>query len=219
KGFSSLSTTYGNFTADVSGYSTYQLGDHEILAGNATGTPYALGLSGVRSVILRAASASAANAFTLSGWSGNATLYGAGANNTMTMAPGPGVNGVNDVLGDSSLQVSGGVTQTIGLNDIQTANLVGAASGSNRFDVSSWTGNGSLTGLPGTTNTLVATDDVPVFTLSDTLFRRTGYGDMTLSGIQSAILTGGPGANTFNVNGWSGNATLDGNDGNDTYNL
>src|SRR5262249_17292886 len=154
KGSSSLSTTHGNFSAYVSGYSTYQLSDFALKAGS-----YTLGLSGVRFVTLNAASASTTNTFTLVGWSGNATLNGAGTHNTVTMVPGSSVRGVNYVLSDSSVQVSGGVSQTINLNDIQTANLVGASKGANSFDISSWTGNGSLTGPAGTTNTLSATND------------------------------------------------------------
>ena len=66
---------------------------------------------------------------------------------------------------------------------------------------------------------LIATNDVANFTLSDTLFQRTGYGDMDLSGIQVANLNGGPSANAFTVSGWSGTANLDGKGGSNTYNL
>src|SRR5262249_44536062 len=82
-----------------------------------------------------------------------------------------------------------------------------------------WSGNGSLTGQAGTINALFATNDVALFTLSDTLFQRTGHGDMTLSGIQVAILNGGPGMNNFTRSKWSGFAALGRKNGNDTYNL
>ncbi|MHB1421755.1 MAG: hypothetical protein ACYC3I_00885 [Gemmataceae bacterium] len=217
KGVSSLVTSYGNFTPVVSGYSTYQLSDDNGLeSGN---TPYLLGLIGVSSIVLNAASTTAENTFTLSGWSGSATLNGAGTNNTVNMTPAANVARVNYVLTDSSIQVSGGVTQTIDLSDIQTANLTGAQTGTNTFDVSGWTGNGSLTGPQGSLNTLLATNDVSLFTLSDTRFQRTGHGEITLSGIQLANLTGGPSANTFTVNGWSGNASLDGLGGSNTFNI
>src|SRR5262249_52655596 len=55
--------------------------------------------------------------------------------------------------------------------------------------------------------------------LSDTSLHRTSHGNMTLSGIQNANLTGGASANTFTVQNWSGIATLDGKEGSDTYNL
>ena len=175
-------------------------------------------MSGVQSVTLNAASASTANSFTLSSWSGNATLNGLGGNNTLAVVPNSTVGGVNDVLSDSSLQVTGGLTQSIGLNDIQTANLGGASKGASSFDVSSWTGNGSLTGY-GAGNTVLAINDIAAFNLSDTILSRTGRGDMALSAIQIANLTGGASANTFTVSKWSGNGTLDGKEGGDTYNL
>ncbi len=213
KGGSSLSTAYGNFAAVVSGYSTYQLSDYGVAAGS-----YSLGLSGVASVILNATSASATNSFTLANWSGNATLNGLGTNNTLNNLPGPSVSGVNDVLTNSSLQVTGGVTQTISLNNIQAANLVGSANGANTYTVSAWTGTGSVTGQ-GTSNSLTATNDVANFFLSDTLLQRAGDGDLTLSSVPIVNLNGGPSANAFTVGSWSGIANLDGKDGSDTYNL
>ena len=213
RGASSLTTAFGNFAASVSGYSTYQLTDFGLAAG-----AYGLSLSGVRSVTLNAASGSGAHSFTLANWSGNAALNGAGSNNTFTNVPGPNTGGVSDVLSDSSLQVTGALQQTTGLSDIQTANLVGGK-GTNSFDISSWTGGGSLTGPQSTANTLSATNDITLFTFADTLFQRTSHGDITLSGIQTANLTGGASANTFTATGWSGNANLDGKGGSDIYNL
>ncbi len=130
---------------------------------------YTLGLSGVPSVTMNAASA--VNSFTLEGWTGNATLNGHGTTNTMYSSPAAGVGGLSYVLSNSSLQITGSVTQTITFNDIQTADLTGSTSGANSFDVSSWTGNGALTGQDNN-NTLIATDNVANFTLSDTLFQR-----------------------------------------------
>ena len=222
KGASSLSTTSGNFSVIASGYSSYLLSDASLVAGS-----YTLTLSGVTSATLNASSTPGANSFSLNGWSGTATLNGHGTNNTFSIVPGTGVNGVNYVLSNSSLSVTGGVTQTINLSDIQTADLTGAGTGSNTYDVSSWTGNGNLTGA-GTSNTLIATNDVVSFTLTDTLFQRTNHGDLTLSGIQTANLTGGPSDNTFNVgqvpltvpgNNWSGTANLDGKGGSNTFNI
>ncbi len=138
KGDSNLLTTSHNFSAYISGYSIYTLTDFGLSFGT-----YRLGMSGVQSVTLNAASASTANSFTLSSWSGNATLNGLGGNNTLAVVPNSAAGGVNDVLSDSSLQITGGLTQSIGLNDIQTANLGGASKGASSFDVSSWTGNGA----------------------------------------------------------------------------
>ncbi len=73
-------------------------------------------------------------------------------------------------------------------------------------------GNNTLTGGGGT-DLLVESGDVN-FTLTDS--RLTGLGSDTLSGIHQASLTGGPSDNTFDVSGWTGQATLDGDVGNDT---
>ena len=213
KGGSSLSTTYGNFNVVVNGYSTYQLSNYGLAAGG-----YSLGLSGVRNVTLNAFSAATANSFTLANWTGNATLYGLGSNNSLTNVPGSTASGTTDLLTNTSLQVTGGVTQTITLADFQTANLVGSMNGASSFDLTSWTGNGSLTGQSNS-NTLLATNDVASFVLSDTLFQRSGHGDMTLSQVQTANLNGGGSANTFTVGSWSGTANLDGKNGSDAYNL
>ncbi len=75
-----------------------------------------------------------------------------------------------------------------------------------------------LTGY-GAGNTVLAVNDIAAFNLSDTILSRTGRGDMALSAIQIANLTGGASANTFTVSKWSGNGTLDGKEGGDTYNL
>jgi hypothetical protein len=213
KGNSILSTAFGNFAVIASGYSTYQLSDNALKAGN-----FFLNLNGVKQVTLNAA-VDVANTFTLYAWSGNATLNGVGTNNTLFHAPKPGVNSVNDTLSDTTLQIVGGVTQTITLNSIQTANLVGATVGANTFNVTAWTGNGSLAGPAGTTNTLIAVNDVTHFFLSETLLQRTGHGDLKLSGIQTANLTGGSSPNIFTVSNWSGVANLNGQEGGDTYNL
>src|SRR5439155_330468 len=82
-------------------------------------------------------------------------------------------------------------------------------SGTNTFDISGWTGTGSLTGNGGTTDRVVATANAN-FTLSDALLTVTGRANMTLASIERATLTGGGGANLFTVAGWTGAATLDG---------
>ena len=177
---------------------------------------YTLGLTGVPSVNMTAVSA--VNSFTLEGWTGDATLTGNGGSNSLYSSPAAGVGGLSYVLSNSSLQVTGAVQQTISLNDIQTADLTGSGSGANSYDVTNWTGNGALTGQDNN-NTLIATNDIANFTLSDTLFTRSGHGDFVLSGIQVANLTGGSSANTFTVNNWSGSAALDGKTGNNTFNI
>ena len=213
KGKSQYSAPNGNFLLIASGYATYLFSDTALKSGS-----YVLGLNGLRSAILNAATATT-NTFTLEGWSGSATLNGVGTTNTMNFKPSTTVTSVNYLLSNTALQVTGGVTQTITLNTIQTANLTGAIAGVNNYNITAWTGNGSLTGPVNTTNTLIATNDVD-FTLSNTLFTRTGgFGNMTLSGIQNATLTGGGSANRFTISGWTGNADLFGLEANDIYDL
>jgi hypothetical protein len=119
----------------------------------------------------------------------------------------------NFVLSDIALSSSDGMN--MGLNGIFNANLTGGP-GNNTFDVSDWSGGGSLDGQGGN-NTVVASDDGD-FTLTDTSLGRSKRGTLRLESIQTAKLTGGPGDNTFNVSNWTGNATLDGKGGNNTYN-
>ncbi len=213
KGDSSVSTSYGNFSVRVSGYSSYTLADYGLSYGS-----FSLSLSGVGSAILSAGSSATANQFSLAGWSGSATLNGQGTSNALLYVPADSMSGLNYVLTNSSLQVTGGLTQTIALSNIQTANLVGANAGTNTYDVSGWTGGGGLDGPAGATNTVKATDDVN-FAVSDTTLSRTGFTDLTLLGIQNAVLAGGASSNTFTASNWSGSATFDGAGGSDTYNL
>lgn len=72
-------------------------------------------------------------------------------------------------------------------------------------------------GGPGT-NTVFAQADVS-FTLTDLSLGIVGGGNVTLVGIQNAVLSGGASNNTFTVSNWTGTATLDGQDGSDTYNI
>ncbi|MGA2660187.1 MAG: hypothetical protein ABSH34_22030, partial [Verrucomicrobiota bacterium] len=215
KGTSNLETITGNFSANISGYIAYTLTDSGLTCG-----AYTLSLNGVTSVTLSAAylGTLTENQFSLTGWSGSATLHGTGTNNTLTYSPASSVSSLNYVLTNSSLQVTGGLTQTITLSDIQTANLYGAAAGTNTYTVSNWTGLGSLTGPAGATNTVIAADDTD-FTLSDTALDRANCVPLSLAGIQNATLSGGPSGNTFTASDWSGYASFDGEGGNDTYDL
>jgi hypothetical protein len=71
-----------------------------------------------------------------------------------------------------------------------------------------------ITGGSGTTTVVVTAN--ANFTLGDTLLSAPGYGTYVLTNVQNAVLTSGPGANTFTVSGWSGMATLVGRGGIDT---
>ncbi|MEI8318970.1 MAG: hypothetical protein WCH79_13585, partial [Planctomycetia bacterium] len=74
-------------------------------------------------------------------------------------------------------------------------------------------GDDSLDGGDGT-DTVAESADVD-FTLASSAL--TGVGTDTLAGIEGASLTGGTGANTFTVNGWTGSALLTGAAGDDVY--
>ncbi len=178
------------------------------------------GTGGTNVITLTESQSTQANTFTLAGDSWSGTLQGAGSNNTLVETTPPLVGGsVNYSLSDTSLAVTGGVTQTLTLTSIQTADLTGASTTSNTFNVSGWSGSGTLTGQSSAANLLVATDNSATFTLTNSLLGRTGDGNLTLAKIYSATLTGGAASNTFNVSNWSGTVTLDGAGGNDYYNL
>src|SRR6185436_9349730 len=113
---------------------------------------------------------------------------------------------------DTSLARAGSGTLT--LSSIEVANLTGGGS-ANSFTVSGWTGTGTLDGAGGS-DTGAATNDVANCTLTDTTLDRTGTGQLPLTSIEVANLTGGGSANSFTVSGWTGTGTLDGAGGSDT---
>ncbi len=160
-----------------------------------------------------------ANTFTVQGdpWSG--MLEGNGGNNTLDVVNTSTVGGsVTYTLSDTFLDVTGSITQTLTLGDMQVANLTGASTTSNTFNVSGWSGSGSLTGNSQAANSLIASDAVATFTLTNTILERTGDGNLTLSHIGSAMLTG-TSSSTFDVSSWSGTVTLDGEGGDSVFNL
>ena len=147
-----------------------------------------------------------ANSFTVSGWTGTGTMDGLAGSDTIIA-----VNDVNFTLTDTGLARTGRGALT--LAGIEVANLTGGV-GANNFTVSGWTGTGTMDGLAGS-DTIIAVNDVN-FTLTNTSLARTGLGTLTLAGIEVANLTGGAGANSFTVSGWTGTGTLDGMGGSDT---
>jgi uncharacterized repeat protein (TIGR01451 family) len=142
------------------------------------------------------------NTFVISGWTGTGRLTGAGgtADRVVDTA------GSTFTLSDNRLTVAGRADMV--LAGIEVADLAGGA-GTNSFDISGWTGTGSLTGSGNPTSQVVATADAD-FTLSDTQLTISGRANMTLTRIFVANLTGGAGANTFTVSGWTGTANVDG---------
>jgi hypothetical protein len=90
-------------------------------------------------------------------------------------------------------------------------------SGAARF--SGGTGTNTFVGGTGT-NTVVQSGDYD-YNLSNSQLTFSSGGSVrgtdNLTNIQRAILTGGGGPNTFTISNWSGDATLDGAEGSDTY--
>jgi hypothetical protein len=117
------------------------------------------------------------------------------------------------VLTDTQLKIG---TQILTLSGMGIANLTGGTR-NNTFDVSGWTGGGSLTGR-GVTNTVVFDKDVIELNLANNLLSSSNGMRLSLSAISKATLTGGVGANTFNLTGWTGLGTFAGGAGSDTLN-
>lgn len=147
------------------------------------------------------------NTFTVTGWTGGGSLIGGGGSDTIVT-----VQNTNFILTNTSLAIG---TQTLILSAIGVARLTGGAS-NNLFDLTGWTGTGTMTGGGGTDRVLVTKN--ANIALSNTAITATDGLNTVLSGISTATLTGGIGNNLFSLNGWTGNATVTGGGGSDTLN-
>ena len=174
-----------------------------------------------------------ANIANLTGGQGDDTLGGDGNANTILG------NGGNDVLsgggGAHVLNGGAGVDRVASwptpasrsrppssrsarssvdtLSGIEAADLTGGAS-ANTFDVSTWAGAGSLTGVGGN-DTVAATKNANFVLTNASLTAGDGLA-LTLAGICTANLTGGAAANTFDVSGRAGAGKLTGGGGANT---
>ena len=165
---------------------------------------------------------------------------GAGANlmdaatftGNVTLLGGDGADTLRGGLGNDSLDGQGGVDrleQTADVNftlatnslagmgfdflsNIEEASLAGGAS-DNIFGVSGWNTVATLNGAAGN-DRVVKTADVS-YALTNALL--TGGGTFVLTSIEQAQLTGGGGANVFDASAFTGQTTLDGQGGNDTF--
>src|SRR5947209_20257240 len=99
------------------------------------------------------------------------------------------------------------------LSGIRSAVLTGGTN-SNTFSVGTWTGNGTLTGGGGS-DTVTATKDAN-FTLADGSLTSGDGMTLTLNGITTANLAGGPGGNSLDGTGWTGGGPLSGGRGHHT---
>src|SRR4029077_11485656 len=123
------------------------------------------------------------NVFTVTGWTGSATLTGGGGADTLVFQ-----KDANFTLTDTSLSATGGPSLT--LAGIGTANLTGGTS-ANTFTVTGWTGGGMVTGGGGS-DTVVLTKDAD-FTLTDASLSATGGPSLALAGVGGAHQTRGAG--------------------------
>ena len=157
------------------------------------------------------------DAFVVGGTSAAAARATSAIKGALMLEGGAGTNSiavtadVNFTLTDQSLQLSNG--ELIGLSGIQQAILTGGTT-DNTFDVSGWTGSATLTGGGGL-DTIVSTVDASAL-LTNALFTRSNGASFVLSGIASAILSGGAGNETLDATGFSGTAWLYGGSGADT---
>ncbi|MGI9657533.1 MAG: beta strand repeat-containing protein, partial [Gaiellaceae bacterium] len=191
--------------------------DEVIASGNVnfilTDTSIAVGansftLSGFEDADLTGAGG--ANTFDLGGWSGSASLDGAGGTDTITDTL--AASGTGFTLSDSSLSRTGGPSFSLDNFDGETANLTGDGN-ANSFNVGNWTGNASLSGGGGT-DTVVSTNNASTQTLTNSLFTR-GGSSFTLASIDDATIAGGSSSNTIDASSATFGVTLTGNNGND----
>ena len=191
-----------------------------------------------------------ANAFTLSGWAGIATVAGAAgsdryvfrgtsaANVTLVEAADTDSDTLDfsdlanaavnvDLASTAAQAVAAGLTLTLssstGIENVVGTALADTLLGNTRDNsLSGLAGNDTFTGLSGNdtflggagTDTVVESADVD-FTL--TAAGLTGIGSDALDGIETVNLSSGASANRFTIDSWTGNATLTGNAGNDSY--
>ena len=157
------------------------------------------------------------DAFVVGGTSAAAARSTKSINGALMLEGGTGTNSITvtaDVdftLTNQSLQLSNG--ETIGLSGIGQAILTGGTT-DNTFDVSEWAGSATLTGGGGL-DTIVSAVDASA-ELTNALLTRSNGASFALSGIRSAILSGGAGNETLDSTGFSGTAWLYGGSGADT---
>lgn len=145
------------------------------------------------------------NTFDVGGWNGTGSLVGGGGLNTVAAT-----RNANFTLTNSSLAASGGFT--LALTDITRAELTGGTS-ANTFNLSGWSGTGSLDGGGG--NDVLAMTKSDDFLIDDFQTAASDGMAMTLSSIEVANLMGDAGVNRFNVENWTGRGTLTGGGGSD----
>lgn len=148
-------------------------------------------------------------ALRVSGLSAEVLVDGVAANDLLKIRGLDGDDDIkvaDDLTGAVRIQLEGGSGNDLLYAD---ATLLGDAGNDTLV---SGIGNDTINGGDGT-DRVVATGNVN-FTLTNTTL--TGLGTDTLTSIEQASLTGGDGANTFNIGAFSGSVTLNGAGGADT---
>lgn len=150
---------------------------------------------------------------------------GISSDNVLFIQMGTGANNITlnlDPLDSTKLQVSEagvGVIAEYSLSSFTGIRVVGD-SGNDTLTVDYTKGafaptNGFDYEGDGGTDTIKVVDDSS-FTLSNSSLAIAGVGTISLSGITQANLTGGASANTFDLSGWTGSASVTGGGGTDT---
>ncbi len=141
---------------------------------------------------------------TVSGWTGTGTVGSSGTVLDTIVA----AQNANFTLTNSSLVTSAGTSLT--LANVGTANLTDTAGG-HSFDVSGWSGAGTLTNSGSTADTLLVTKSTNV-TLTNTSLAATDGESLRLTGkFGTAQLVDPSGGHTFTVGGWTGGGSLSSN--------
>ena len=137
----------------------------------------------------------------LTGGLGNNELEGTGAGDSVAESLTTGYT-----LTNNALKGTGGSSFADSLSGIRVANLIGYSSNGNTFNVSGWTGTGSLT-APSDNGTVTASKNAN-FTLTNTSLQ-TGDGmSLALSGIRVANLSGTGHDNIMSISLWTGTGML-----------
>ncbi len=166
----------------------------------------------------------------LNGGAGNDTIFGSELNDMITGGTGNdslnGLGGTDRVMesGNVSFKLSNSSLTGVGtdrLANIEEASLTGGV-GNNKLDVSAFTGNTTLSGGAGNDTFLGGSGIDQVVesanvNLTLTNIRLTGLGTDTLANIEKASLTGGTGNNRLDASAFTGDVTLSGGLGNDTF--
>lgn len=157
---------------------------------------------------------SGANNFTVTAWTGQASIDGAGGSDTVTATKGA-TGAASFTLMDTSLTTSDGMS--VSLTNVGNAKLTGG-SFDDTFDVSAWTGGGKVTG--GVGNDFMVSDiggsTALTVSLTKTALTVSGRQPLALSTLESVRIVGSSASDSINASTFNGRTTLAGGAGHDT---